>query len=344
MNNILKQLREKANLTQESVAERLRISVNTIQNWERTNRLAKESLHDLLDIYEVNEVTRNQVVLEIFGDSRYKESGDDCNSNFPEFLFAGRPDIVLAARRAVLTIEEMELFGYTYYVSVTNRTNGNYSGGPHCWPLEYAVFKNHGGYFRTMNLINGIEGRIGEYYNVSLSGIQREPGLSAVAYNYGLRNPGMPFSFCQLSKEKIANEVKNLPGLEGPQVDLGNLYEKCKALAEPVLVGTSEEDFLRNENIPGIIREMLHINGAYHWSSRSYELNLDEICSQCIVMEKREEEEIRYCQKKEQYLSDKAAYDKHPDLYDREPVFDPKYKYWLCLTELGKQYISWYES
>ena len=45
-----------------------------------------------------------------------------------------------------------------------------------------------------------------------------------------------------------------------------------------------------------------------------------------------------------QYLSDREAYDKHPDLYDREPSFKYEYEYWLKLTEIGEQYIKWMES
>ena len=48
MYNILKQLREEANLTQETVADQLGVSINTVQNWERTGKITKESLHDLL--------------------------------------------------------------------------------------------------------------------------------------------------------------------------------------------------------------------------------------------------------------------------------------------------------
>ena len=161
MENLLKQLREEANFTQETVADKLGVSVNTIQNWERTSKLAKESLHELLDFYGVDKMTRNRVVLAIFGDNYVSESkGLD---NFPEFLFKGRPDIVLAARSATLTSDEMELFGYSFYMDGLNVSNRDWGYGSNGFPMEYSLFKDFGGYFNTMKLINSIKGRIGEY-------------------------------------------------------------------------------------------------------------------------------------------------------------------------------------
>lgn len=49
MKFVLKQLHQDANLTQETLAEQLDVSVNTIQNWERTNKISKDkqkSLHN----------------------------------------------------------------------------------------------------------------------------------------------------------------------------------------------------------------------------------------------------------------------------------------------------------
>ena len=165
MDNLLKQLREEANITQESVANSLGVSVNTIQNWERTGKIAKEQLHDLLDLYGVDHLKRNRVVLSVFGDTRAPEQKSTVD-NFPEFLFSGRPDIVAVAKGAVLSADEMELFGYTYYMEIVNVSNGEYGYGPRRWPLEYSLFKDYGGYFHTMRFISSIQGRIGKYYNL----------------------------------------------------------------------------------------------------------------------------------------------------------------------------------
>ena len=342
MDNILKQLREEANLTQETVADNLGVSVNTIQNWERTGKIAKESLHDLMDLYGADQLTRNRVVLAVFGDNQAPSRSGGVD-NFPDFLFTGRPDIVSSARRAVLTSDEMELFGYTYYMSNINGSNGEYGHGPRRWPLDYEVFKDYGGYFNTMKLINSIEGRVGEYFNAALNG-RTNVGIATEVYNYGLMNPGAAFSFIGLSKNDIINMIVKLPELDRDSVNLCGLYQKCKAVVEPVFLGTDDKSSLRDDDMPEIIRKLIKAANSYYGHKVDYELDLDEICGQCIALDKKESEDADYLQRKEQHLSDRKAYDEHPDLYDRQPSFKYEFEYWLRLTDMGEKYIKWVES
>lgn len=67
MNNILKSLRLQAGLTQEQVAELVDVTTNTVQNWERNYKFStSEQLHKLLDIYNVDEITRLKVILAVY--------------------------------------------------------------------------------------------------------------------------------------------------------------------------------------------------------------------------------------------------------------------------------------
>lgn len=67
MNNILKFLRLQAGLTQEQVAELVDVTTNTVQNWERNYKFSSsEQLHKLLDIYNVDEITRLKVILAVY--------------------------------------------------------------------------------------------------------------------------------------------------------------------------------------------------------------------------------------------------------------------------------------
>lgn len=67
MNNILKCLRLQAGLTQEQVAELINVTTNTVQNWERNYKFASsEQLHKLLDLYNVDEITRLKVILAVY--------------------------------------------------------------------------------------------------------------------------------------------------------------------------------------------------------------------------------------------------------------------------------------
>ena len=111
MDKILKSLRETASMTQEAVADTLGISVNTLQNWERYDSLTKESLHNLMDLYGLDQQQRNNIVLEIFG-KPHSTSEIPNKDNLPYFLLNGRQDVIEVAQRAVLSFEEMELFGY----------------------------------------------------------------------------------------------------------------------------------------------------------------------------------------------------------------------------------------
>lgn len=335
--NILKKLREELGLTQETVADELEVSVNTIQNWERTGKIAKESLHGLLDLYGVDQMMRSRVVLSVFGDNctEKKNVGVD---NFPYFLFVERPDISSAARRAILSSEEMDLFGYSYYMSRVDNSNRGY--GPNRWPMEYSVFEKYGGYFVTMKMINEIEEKLGDYIKPA----DKTASLSELVYDFGLRFPGRSFNYCSLSKEDISETVYKLPNLEGKQIDISRLYSYCKAVREPVCIGTSKKSYLRDDTIPDIICNIVEVRGGYYSKNTDYEIRLTDVSAMCFCLEKKESEEQEYILKREQYLSDRKAFDEHPGLYDKEPRFEYQFVYYLKLTELGEEYLNWYES
>ncbi len=335
--NILKKLREELGLTQETVADELEVSVNTIQNWERTGKIAKESLHGLLDLYGVDQMMRRRVVLSVFGDNctEKKNVGVD---NFPYFLFVERPDISSAARRAILSSEEMDLFGYSYYMSRVDNSNRGY--GPDRWPMEYSVFEKYGGYFVTMKMINEIEEKLGDYIKPA----DKTASLSELVYDFGLRFPGISFNYCSLSKEDISETVYKLPNLEGKQIDISRLYSYCKAVREPVCIGTSKKSYLRDDTIPDIICNIVEVRGGYYSKNTDYEIRLTDVSAMCFCLEKKESEEQEYILEREQYLSDRKAFDEHPGLYDKEPRFEYQFLYYLKLTELGEEYLNWYES
>lgn len=76
-NNILQQLRISCRKTQEQVAEYMGVAVGTVQNWEKTLRFkSKDDLHDLLDLYDVDEIVRNAIVLGIYGKANTSKTID----------------------------------------------------------------------------------------------------------------------------------------------------------------------------------------------------------------------------------------------------------------------------
>lgn len=340
--DILKKLRDEANLTQEAVAAELSVSVNTVQNWERTGKITKESLHQLLDLYKVSSSKRDGVVLTIFGDDREVEK-ENAVDNFPEFLFADRPDVVATVRNAVLSAEEMELFGYAYYM--WHCCGGEYGYGPKHWPIEYAVFEKYGGYFATQKAIKNIKEKIGDYTKVNKDDYysKGKGGICEAVYEFGVNNPGKGFSFVKLPKKVIIEEIGNLCNLA--DVDIYDLYKQCKLVKKPVRLDGKYDDGWNSSSV-SIAAIVALPDRSYSFDrtkEHAYELKLDEISNRCFTIIKKEHSDSVYLAEKEQYRLDRKAYDEHPNLYEREPSFDYEFDHWLELTEIGRQYIEWME-
>lgn len=65
---ILQKLRIESGKTQEQVAEELGVVIGTVQNWEKTLRFKSHNdLHDLLDLYDIDDLTRCEIVQQIYG-------------------------------------------------------------------------------------------------------------------------------------------------------------------------------------------------------------------------------------------------------------------------------------
>lgn len=321
--NILKSLREKENVTQEFVADKLNVSVNSVQNWERNDKVQPETLHQLLDLYKVDKATRDSTVLSIFG--RNEEIEEDPVDNFPYFLFQDRPNIIKAAQEAVLSVEEMELFGYSYYVETTYKKK-----------YSYFDFKEFGGYFNSMKMIENIKSKIGDYLKCANSYTHESLGLFGMVYNHGINYPNTPFSFCSSSKKEIAKYIGCLP-VSG-KIDLSGIYEVCCKVKEPVMLGTNTAYSDEAKSLEFIDTDRWYWEKVYRFDERysSY--------SQFLEINKVESSDPDYLQKKAQYLMDRAEYDKHPTLYDHAPEFQTQFTAYLELSELGQKYIEWYES
>lgn len=341
MSNPLKQLREDAGMTQDSVAQGMEVTVNTIQNWERNGKITKESLHSLLDLYNVDQAMRDKIVLQIFGREDNHEV-DNEKDNFPYFLFQDRPDIIKAAKIVKLTVEEMDIFGYWRYIQEIDASNqSHFEGYPQNFPVNYEFFQHYGGYFIAMKKIKSISRRIGGFTSCYK--------LANVIYDYGLASPNKPFSFCSMTPQNIANNIQNLPNLEGKPIDISDLYDICKAVGNGLRIGTSEEFFLKT--IPDILRRFIKRPEEYdyYWGRNhshepyTYTLTADRQTQKVICLEKQELKDPEYLNLKEQYIADQKAYNEHPNLYDHEPSFKYQFTYWLKLTALGEKYIHWIE-
>lgn len=337
MNNILRDCRRAAGMTQENAAEEMNVSTNTIQNWERgRNSMSKEALHMLLDVYGVDQEIRNKAVLEIFGEERSIE--DDKKDNFPYFLFEDYPSIIQVARNAVLTSNEAELFEYLYYY-------GNRQGDG---SMDYNFIKDFGGPVAIARKKRLIERRIGyftpqpcddppaddEEYKWSDDDVWHSLAPSLYAY-FQLYDIEKGFSFCRADKDYILYHVKDLPEFymstlnRDEDINGGRLLEYCKMVENPVMIGTtdtalipigaykvrnsknrsrSHEDILEGETEQSDPLQKI-VNATKAGNHIEYKLILSKFYTQCIELIEK--------------TSEKGS------------------EYWLQLTQKGKEFLAW---
>lgn len=66
--HILKELRQQAGYTQQQVADKMFICINTVKNWERRPSFRYvEDLHKLLSLYGVPDDEQAEIILMIYG-------------------------------------------------------------------------------------------------------------------------------------------------------------------------------------------------------------------------------------------------------------------------------------
>ena len=185
-----------------------------------------------------------------------------------------------------------------------------------------------------MKMIRDIKGKIGDYLK-DVNHCSYE-SMSDLVYNHGINYPNTPFSFCSSSKKEIVKYIGYLP-VSG-RIDLSGIYEVCCKAKEPVMLGTDERYSDEANDLRFIDTDQWYGKKVYRFkeSYSSY--------SRFLEINKVESSAPDYLQEKAQYLMDRAEYDKHPTLYDHAPEFQTQFTAYLELTDLGRQYIKWYES
>lgn len=71
MTNILKQLRQKAGLTQEKLAEEINVAPTTVQNWEKEDKIPPDGFRLLFDYYKFSSRVKNNLVAAFYGDNLF---------------------------------------------------------------------------------------------------------------------------------------------------------------------------------------------------------------------------------------------------------------------------------
>lgn len=179
----IKKARELAGLTQESAAEMIKVSVTTIQNWEKGQMPSgKENLNRIAETYKVN----YDEFWSFYAEEMMPRNNVKDKVDFPYFLFSDEKGKEIAS--LYLDTREQELLGLEYLYSQPNIIFGEvnmdnkfaYScdlSSKQNSPLStipYQYIKEHG-VFNTVALHNDMSKKIGKYKDIIIEYLIRHP-------------------------------------------------------------------------------------------------------------------------------------------------------------------------
>lgn len=190
----LKELRKKQGLTQAQLADKLDVSVNTVQNWERGRNLPSgENLNKYLKALGItNQVDITRIVGEI-STVAYSEGSTDELGNVPMFLFAADSQELLSIKKCYASSEELDMLGYVEYVRWDSKHSKRERSVDAKYPLEFAFFEKYGGFNATMKKISEARKRLGR--------------LHSDALEFAERNPGCEYRLVSFSEEEVINKL-----------------------------------------------------------------------------------------------------------------------------------------
>ena len=212
-----KELRNKQGLTQAQLADKLDVSVNTVQNWERGRNLPSgENLSKYLKSLGItNQFDITRIAGEI-STAAYNEESTDGLGNVPAFLFPTDSQELLSIKKCFASAEELDMLGYVEYV----RGNSEYSKcerrGDAKFPLEFAFFEKHGGFNATMKKISEARNRLGSLYKDALE--------------FAEQNPGCEYRLVSFDKSEIINRIYDFLGNRDYKNVLLDLYYSLKTI------------------------------------------------------------------------------------------------------------------
>lgn len=242
----LKELRKKAGLTQEQLAEKVYVSVNTIQNWENKKTAPKgDNINKYLDALRIrNKDERNEIIAELNSVTYVDES--DMIDNIPYFLFSEDSEQLDKIRECYATAEELDMLGYAYYVS--GRKYSNARNGVN-WPLDFAFFEKYGGFNTTRKKMADVHNRLGKLYEDAIF--------------FAEKNPGVEYRLSSLGVDLIVEKIGMFIGNESLMENVRELYNSLKAIEN-----TDTNQKVRNAGfVMNNIKELNYILKRYEESS-----------------------------------------------------------------------------
>lgn len=322
----LKNARERCNMTQEALAEKIGVTSTTIQNWE------KKTLPDISHwpaILEQLNISRKEF-LEHYENTALPAEEEGNVSSFPDFLF---PDNMVNQIKIMrLTADEQELLGLEELYSATYNMDGAYrfqvrkTGFSPTLPYEYV---RRVGAFHIMNLSDSLHKKIGEHRNYVIAQIKTNPEklfdvfkCSAVQLLHLCDD--IKINYYSNSADRAYNwgtELRNILKLL-----------ECIADADNSLVIAEA-----NKNCwPSYWKELDNYS--------SFAKSIESHNEQWMKIVEKESENPDYLEAKEKYEKDKRFYEEHASMMDHAPV-PPEYHGTknVEMTERGQQLLAWYK-
>lgn len=184
---MLKQARKQASLTQEQLAEKMDVTVMSVQNWESGKTKVREAKLKKLS-YICN------ISLETLFREWVLSDRSDMNDNFPYFLFDENTNQIIKTLH--LSPSQQELFGifYIYHADYLDKIEMDSSTLRDDLKRIPYEFINRFGIIQTLNIAEGL-------YHV-LKYVQTDFLLKVLKLN-----PETEFNICCLSKELICDFI-----------------------------------------------------------------------------------------------------------------------------------------
>lgn len=322
----LKNARERCNMTQEALAEKIGVTPTTIQNWE------KKTLPDISHwpaILEQLNLSKEEF-FEHYENTALPDEEEGSVSSFPDFLF---PDnMVNQIKMMKLTADEQELLGLEGLYSATYNMNKYHefktteTGSLSILPYEYV---RRVGALHVMNLSDSLHKKIGGYRNYVIAQIKMKPEK--------------PFDIFKCSAVQLLHLCDEI------EVDY---YNDCRH--HHYNWGTELRNIIKLLECIADADNSLVIAEANnnHWTNNwkeydnysSFAESIESHSEQWMKIVEKESENPDYLEAKEKYEKDKRFYEEHASMMDHAPV-PPEYHGTknVEMTERGQRLLAWYK-
>lgn len=302
----LKKLREKIKLTQEEVAIKMDVSVNTVQNWESGRNVPKlDVLNRLLKALGVSGANERANIIGRMVISNYNDENElNITEKLPYFLFEDQAEELEKVKLCMASSEELDMLAYVEYVRGMRRYKRFSDDIDIRFPLEFAFFEKYGGYNKTMNKINDVTKRLGS--------------LKSDALKYALENPGCDYRLIAFDKKQIIEKI-------------GILFEKNKDILR------GEDDY--SQKIEKLYKDLRAIGANGMVYSINGKIKNKEILHNILQIPSIKQ--VRYSYEEESV--ERRAQDTGYITIEKHENDLKEYLEVIMLTERGKQLIKWFE-